>query len=118
MDIDSYSNRRDKKRSKKSLSFSQERRIANMTGGNTTIASGALPFDKADVRVGDTRIECKRTDKNSIILKKDYLLKLKNQCKINETPVVNIEIQDENWYLVTEEDFLFINDRKKVLDKK
>lgn len=117
MDIDQYRERNRIKKGVKKKSTKQEKRLAAQIGGKSTIASGSLHFDKADVKKSGLRGECKRTDKESIIIKKEYLLKLRSQCKVNERPFMNIEIQDENWFLVTKEDFLNILEVAELLDK-
>ena len=57
-----------KKRSKK-----QERSIAKDVGGDTVIASGALPFWKHDVKSDDFLIEAKFTGAKSFALNARYL---------------------------------------------
>ena len=85
-----------------------EKKVAKTVKGKTTIGSGCLPFSKADVFTGNVRIECKRTDKISMKVEKDWFVKLKEQCLVGEIPVLNIEIQDESWFLVRKEEFGFI----------
>jgi Holliday junction resolvase len=92
----------------KDLSIIQERKLAKDLKGRTTIMSGALAKDKADITAGKLRIECKRTDKESISIKKEWLIKLKNGTKLSEIPVVAIQIQDEDWFLVRPEEFKYI----------
>jgi hypothetical protein len=87
----------------------QEIKIAKEIKGKPTINSGAfLISDKADVKKENVRIECKRTDKQQIIIKKEWLEKLRNDCTYKDIPVFNIEIQDENWYMVRAEEFEYI----------
>lgn len=87
----------------------QETRVAKEVKGKKTIGSGSLSFSKADVFKKGLRIECKRTDKQSIILKKDWLVKLRGETSVDEAPVLHLEIQDERWYLIRPEEFAYIS---------
>lgn len=92
----------------KKKSTNQEKRVARESGGLLTPASGALSI-KGDVanRKLRLRIEAKRTDKASIVLDKVWLEKIVAQSRF-EIPALNIEIQDQNWYLVRPEEFAYI----------
>jgi len=110
MKLEKLKNRKTQRKNElRNKSINQEQSVAKSIGGRVTLASGALSFDKADVVRKDLklRIECKRTDKESIILKKSWLKKLIGNAK-NEIPMLNIEIQDENWYLIRKEEVGFI----------
>jgi hypothetical protein len=109
MNIDKFKNRK----SKRDPSKVQEEKAAKRIGGRKTFASGALPFDKGDAvnRRLKLRLECKRTDKESLSIKRTWLTKLKGNLVRGEIPVVNIEIQDEGWYLIRPEEFAFILER-------
>ncbi len=98
----------------KGKSKSQEKRLAIRTGGRTTLASGAFRFDKSDVVVDNLklRIECKRTDKDQIIIKRSYLVKVTKESR-NEIPVIELEIGDQRWYIVRPEEFAYILNRIK-----
>jgi hypothetical protein len=100
-----------KEKTIKEKSQKQERRVSKEVKGRPTINSGALYFDKADVRGKNLRVECKRTDKQQIVLKKEWLLKLRAECNIKDIPVVNIEIGEESWYIVRKEEFEYIRQR-------
>lgn len=92
----------------KKKSTNQEKRVARESGGKLTPASGALSI-KGDVanKKLRLRIEAKRTDKSSMILEKAWLEKIVAQSRF-EVPALNIEIQDQSWYLVRREEFEFI----------
>ena len=95
----------------KQKSKKQEVSLAKKLGGRTTFGSGSWGHDKTDVEVGKFKIECKRTDKKSIILKKDWLIKLRKQAGAN-IPILHLEIQDERWFLVREEEFNYIKENE------
>jgi len=110
MDIDKY---KKFKEGKKEKSIRQEKYVAKRYGGRTTIASGATPADKADVRIDKVRVECKRTNGKQIAVKKEYLEKLERECLAHEIPVLNIQIEDSNWYLVRPSEFDYIMQKIK-----
>jgi hypothetical protein len=105
MDYNSFINREKTIKDKATM---QEKRIAKRNKLRTTIASGAKHFDKADIKGKHIRIECKRTDKRQIIIKKEWLEKLERETTVSDIPVMNIEIQNENWYLVRQSEFDYI----------
>jgi hypothetical protein len=109
-----------KEDSKKVRSLKQEKAVAKYVKGLTTIASGAL-FGDGDVIVKgfgkDIVIEAKRTDKQSMRLSKDWLVKLRKQSK-NRIPVLHLEIQDEGWYLVRPQEFLLILEYLEAIEGK
>lgn len=92
----------------KKKSTNQEKRIAREVGGKVTPASGALSI-KGDVvnKKLRLRLEAKRTDKSRMILEKEWLEKIVAQSRF-EVPALNIEIQDQSWYLVRKEEFDYI----------
>lgn len=107
----------DKEESSKSKSIKQEGKLAKRFNGRTTVCSGALAFDKADVvfNRGKTnlepkslRIECKRTDKSTLLLDKEWISKLRRDIKPKEFLAMELEIQDERVYLIAEGEFRFL----------
>lgn len=95
----------------------QENRIAGKLGGKRVRGSGASMYSKGDVRgvalsSADTKIEflveCKKTEKNSLILKWEWLRKITYEAMAKEKePALTIEIQgnsdpnvDRDWILV------------------
>lgn len=97
---------------KKGKSLKQERSIAKRFEGRTTFASGALPFDKADVLVKNVRIEAKRTDKSSLVFDKAWVEKLRRETLVSEFYAMEIEMLiegvNERFYIVDEKEFRFI----------
>lgn len=66
-----------------------EERAADMIGGKTTIASGALQIDKGDFKSNEYRGECKFTDQASMSLKVEWLRKISGEAMSNgKTPLM------------------------------
>jgi len=84
----------------------QEERLGKDFAGRRQIASGALPFAKGDVSIGnlkdlDILFEAKRTCKDSMSIKLAWLVKIgKEAHNVCKYPALEIEIQDERWTLV------------------
>jgi len=97
-------------KTKKEKSRQQEKKVAKEAKGRTTIASGALSFDKADV-IGKFhfRVECKRTDKEQLIFKKIWWNKLSAQSRF-EIPSMHIQIGELEAYLIRPEEFKLIQE--------
>lgn len=67
-----------------------------------TINSGALSFDKGDLKTDDYLIECKYTEKKGYRITKKILQKLWDEAfDSNKLPKLIIEIEDEScrWLL-------------------
>lgn len=78
---------------------------AKRYGGRVTIGSGNKG-DKGDVNAGEFKIECKRTDRDSLSLKGEWLRKIRDEAFVARMkPALEIEIKDETWVMVTAEDF-------------
>lgn len=68
-----------------------ELRVLEDMGAMQTIASGSLDGMKSDGVKNNLRIECKATIKNSISLKHDWLLKIREEAlATNKIPVLTI----------------------------
>lgn len=68
-----------------------ELRVLEDMGAMQTIASGSLDGMKSDGVKDNLRIECKATVKNSISLKHDWLLKIREEAlATNKIPVLTI----------------------------
>lgn len=80
---------------KRKVSKLQEKDVAKKFNGRTSIASGALWFDKADVRSDKFLIECKYTDNDYYILTKTVWNKIcKEAIKDNlRTPLLCIYLR-------------------------
>ena len=94
----------------KEKSQEQEKQVAKKLGGRTTAASGALHSDKGDVSTDDFLVECKRTDKAQLSLKKEWLQKIKSEAGM-KTPLLHFEIQEEKWVAMPESWFLYLKDK-------
>lgn len=70
----------------------QEIRVANELGGKRQKGSGSKPFHKGDVKSFEILAECKRTDKDSLSVKKDWLIKIHAEAvSYNRIPALSIE---------------------------
>jgi len=92
----------------KEKSQKQEKSLAKRYQGRPTLASGALHFDKSDVVLRNIRVECKRTDKDGLWVKKAWLDKLKREARTDEFYAMEVEVQDERIYLIPEGEFRFL----------
>lgn len=74
----------------------QEAETAKRVGGKVTKASGAQPFEKADVRVkGVARLELKTTKARSFSVTADMIDKIEAQAlQAGELPLMEIEIDN------------------------
>jgi len=83
----------------------QENRAAQMIGGAVTPASGALWGSKGDAVSDLEMVECKRTDKKQITLKKEWLDKLFAEAIARgKVPYLHIEISGHSYWLLSEPD--------------
>ena len=67
-----------------------------------TINSGALDFDKGDLKTDDYLIECKYTEKKSFSITKKILKKIWNEAlESNKLPKIIVGIKDgeKDWVL-------------------
>ena len=81
--------------------------MARTLSGRVQAASGALPGNKGDVLSEDYLVECKRTDKASLSIKKEWLEKIDQEAAaVNKEFVVHIEIQDRAYVLIDEDEFI------------
>lgn len=95
----------------------QERDAAKKYGGRKTIGSGNKIHDKADVHIKrgrialdpkSIRLECKRTDAESISLKKEYIDKLIRETSAREFWALELMIQDRKVYVIDAGTFSFL----------
>lgn len=88
-------------------SLKHEKRLAKAIGGQRNVASGAFWFRKGDVRSQDLLIEHKWTGKKSFTLKSDVLEKITTEAILDgRTPVLGVSLNDVNYVLLDENDFL------------
>lgn len=70
----------------------QEKRIANKLNGKRQKGSGAIRHHKGDVKTPDLLLEAKRSDKDSISLKKEWLEKISKEALVSgRVPALAIE---------------------------
>jgi len=66
-------------------------------------------------------VECKRTDKNSLSIKKEWIEKLEKESKLTSLlPIIEIQFGDKSYYLIADSNFdiknfiYFMNFLKKL----
>lgn len=92
-----------------------EKRLAKLVGGQRNAGSGAFWSRKGDVRAKDLLIEHKWTGKKSYSLSSATLEKITTEAILDgRTPVLGISLNNENYVLMLEDDFLEL--RQRVLD--
>jgi Holliday junction resolvase len=88
----------------------KEAKLARISGGKTTVNSGAT-FGDSDIKIkmpnAKITIEAKFTDKEQFILKKDILDKLKAQSR-GTIPMMEIEIKGDKWYLIRPQEYYLL----------
>lgn len=89
-----------------------EKRLAKKVGGSKTAASGAFWSRKGDVRSHDLLIEHKWTGKKSFSIKAIEVEKIVTEAIIDSRmPVFGISLNDKNYVLLTEDDFLEMREK-------
>jgi hypothetical protein len=84
-----------------------EARLAKVFDGTTTAASGAFWSRKGDVRSRDLLIEHKWTGKASFTVKASVLEKIVKEAILDgRMPILGISLNNENYVLLTENDYL------------
>jgi hypothetical protein len=84
-----------------------EERLAKRVGGKRNAASGAFWSRKGDVRSKDLLIEHKWTGKTQVTVKAAVLEKIVNEAIVeSRTPVLGFSLNNNNYILLTEDDFL------------
>lgn len=92
-------------------SLKHEKRLAKAVGGQRNVASGAFWFRKGDVRSKDLLIEHKWTGKKSFSIKADVLEKITTEALLeSRTPVLGFSLNDSNYVILDENDFLTIRE--------
>lgn len=111
MSIKWLENPNNKKKSRK-----QEKRLAKRLNKSSSLnrhstigqarvqaGSGSLWGAKGDVRSQVNLLECKRTDKKSIILKQEWLNKIRGEAiKDHRIPALGIEIGSKRYVIIEE----------------
>lgn len=84
-----------------------EKRLAKLVGGSRNAGSGAFWSRKGDVRSKELLIEHKWTGKKSFSMKSDVLEKIVTEAILDgRTPVLGFSLNNENYVVLTENDFL------------
>ena len=84
-----------------------EDRLAGLVGGQRSAGSGAFWSRKGDVRSTDLLIEHKWTGKASFTVKAAVLEKIIKEAILeSRMPALGISLNDENYVLLTEDDYL------------
>jgi len=84
-----------------------EDRLAGLVSGQRSAGSGAFWSRKGDVRSTDLLIEHKWTGKASFTVKAAVLEKIVKEAILdNRTPVLGFSLNNENYVMLTEDDFL------------
>ena len=84
-----------------------EERLAKRVQGKRSAASGAFWSRKGDVRSADLLIEHKWTGKASFTVKATVLEKIVKEAILDSrTPVLGFSLNNENYVMLTEDDFL------------
>ena len=88
----------------------QEKRLAKELKGYTTAASGA-GRNKGDIDTKNFKIEVKRTDKQSLAIKKSWLLKIEEESYgVGKEPALIIEIDGEEWVVIPKRLFKILSE--------
>lgn len=84
-----------------------EVRLSKKVGGKRNAGSGSVWTRKGDVRSADLLIEHKWTGKTSFTVKATVLEKIVKEAILdNRTPVLGFSLNNENYVMLTEDDFL------------
>jgi hypothetical protein len=84
-----------------------EDRLTGLVNGQRSAGSGAFWSRKGDVRSTDLLIEHKWTGKASFTVKATVLEKIVKEAILdNRTPVLGFSLNNENYVMLTEDDFL------------
>ena len=100
----------------------QEKRLAKDLGGKTQKGSGSKDFHKGDVKSPELLVEAKRTDKDSLSVKKEWLVKIFNESvSYGKIPALSIEfdqmptIVPKDWVAVPSKTLKLLLDCYKVV---
>lgn len=99
---------------RKQYSILQEKRVAKITNGKQTVASGGTTFGGGDVLTSNWFFECKTvtTPKNSYSIKKQVIEKMKEQAfeqqKDYSALVFRFGPIEKDYYVVDEDTFKYL----------
>lgn len=104
-------------------SRTQEDRVAAIVGGKRQKGSGSQTFHKGDVKTGELLIEAKMTSKDSLSVKKAWLVKIhKEAMSYGRIPALSIEFEDmpsivpRDWIAVPAKTLAYLIECMKVVD--
>lgn len=84
----------------KKKSQKQEKRVAKSLGGKVQKGSGSVPFHKGDIKTTELLVEAKRTDKDSMSVKKEWFEKVTREAMAyNKIPALSIEFENTERYV-------------------
>ena len=93
-----------------------EDRLAKELGGQRVVASGAFWSRKGDVRMPDVLREHNWTGKKSFTLKSEVLEKIVKEAILeSRMPILGISLNNENYVILTENDYLELRQRLEEL---
>lgn len=111
-------------RTKHKKSQDQEKRVAKQLDGKVQKGSGSKTFHKGDVKSRELLVESKRTDKDSLSVKKDWLIKIFNESvAYNKIPALSIEFDQmpnlvpKDWIAIPADKLRYFIDCADVLNK-
>jgi len=85
----------------------KEKDIAKKIGGKRVYGSGNLWFEKGDIKLKDTLVEVKTTDKKSISVKLSVLKKIEKEAyKSGRKPILILDIRGHRYIVVKLEEML------------
>ena len=88
-----------------------EVRLAKVLDGKRNAGSGAFWSRKGDVRATDVLVEHKYTGKSSFTIKATVLEKIVKEAILDSrTPVLGISLNNEDYVMLTEDDWLELRD--------
>jgi hypothetical protein len=103
----------------------QENNLAKKLGGKRQKASGAVTHHRGDVSTKELLFEAKRTDKDSMSLKKEWLEKITKEALVsNRIPALSIEfgeieqLVENSWVAVPLRFFTELMDLYRDQEKK
>ena len=94
-----------------------EDRAASVFGGKRHAGSGAFQGLKSDASSDDFQIECKRTDKDSLSFKVQWLDKISTEALgVGKIPAMHIELQNcehhKRWVVIPEQIFQMLLNKR------
>ncbi len=112
-----------KQQDKHKKSKKQELRLANELRGERQKGSGSQAFHKGDVKTTELLVESKRTEKDSLSVKKAWLIKISREAVgYNKIPALSLEFDTmpdmvaKDWVAIPSRTLALLIDCYKVLE--